>query len=229
MKEIVFYALAAAVSVVMLATAAPADPKEPQRIVGPDAVCKDSPRFLDKIRECAPLGTPKSGECLIETMRSAHARAAADFSTRIRGEGYIRNFRKVGPVDIAYVEYPFRANENNGILLVNGDPDLVDVDDLKALPKKDLANDPAYKSLLGKFPEAMLFAGDRFNTDTPTVEPLAGGGTIFIVPYRLTKCRACPLLAVVRFGFDFDAEGKFHGIRYLSLDPVRDASQTQDK
>jgi len=229
MKKRISNVLAGTVLILVAASVASTDPRGSQQMIGPDAVWKDSEQFAAKIAgECGPLGMPKSQECLIGTLQREHAGAAADFARRINGDGYMRAFRKVGPVDIAYVSYPFRANENNGILLVNGDPAIIDVDGFKALPKRDLQSDPAYKSLIAKFPEATLFMGERFNTDVPAVETLSGGGTSFIVPFRLNIiCRACERLAIVRFGFDFDAQGKLLKIKYIGLEPVKNGDKDQ--
>jgi hypothetical protein len=231
LKKHTFSVLAGAVLTLLISSAASTDPQGSQYRIGPDAVWKDSEQFTAKIAsECGPAGIPESQKCLIATLEREHATAAAAFARRINGDGYMWSFRKVGPVDIAYVSYPFRANENNGILLVNGDPALIDVDDFEAFPKKDLENDPVYRKLVHTFPEATLFTGDRFSTEIPPVESQRGGGKSFIVPYRLNNiCRACRRLALVRFGFDFDAEGKFLRIRYVGLEPADDANKEQNK
>jgi hypothetical protein len=221
MKRRMLVALTTAVIVGLFASAGFPDSPESGTMIGPDAVWNDSEQFAEKVAStCGELRLPKSQQCLIKMFEREHAPAAAKFTRRIQGEGYMRAFRKVGPVDIAYVTYPFRANENNGILLVNGSPAIINVDDFKALPQKDLKKDPSYKALLASFPDAMLFMGERFSTDVPTVEQLSDGGISFIVPYRLNNvCRACERLAIVSFGFDFDATGTFLRIRYVGLRP----------
>ncbi len=220
MRKLPFSAVAGAISVVLIVSATSVSSLASDPIVGPSAAWKDYELLAKEVpKKSAPLGIPKSQDCLIEMMRGVHAFEAADFSRRINGEGYIRELREIRPIGVAYVDYPFRANENHGILLVNGDPSIIDVDDFKILPKRDLENDPAYVNLIKKFPEAMLFAGDRYSTESPTVESLAGGGQTFIVSYRLNNiCRACERLATVRFGFDFDAEGKLLRVRYGGLE-----------
>jgi len=58
---------------------------------------------------------------------------AAQFTQLIQDGGYMSAFRPVGRVSIAAVNYPFRANENNGLYLVNGEPAAVDVDNMQRL------------------------------------------------------------------------------------------------
>ena len=56
--------------------------------------------------------------------------------------GIMVAFEKVGPVDVARVLYPLRANDNYGLLLVNGDPAILDVDDLKKLNRAEMERAP---------------------------------------------------------------------------------------
>ena len=55
--------------------------------------------------------------------------AALAFTRRTGSQAYLRALREAGNVDVALAIYPFRANENEVWLLVNGDPPLIDVDD----------------------------------------------------------------------------------------------------
>jgi len=85
-------------------------------------------------------------ECFILQMILARAPAdAVQFSHRLYGEnggefGLMLRFQKLGPVDMAKVYYPLRkvgefavGSRNVALLLVNGDPSIIDVDDLKKL------------------------------------------------------------------------------------------------
>ncbi len=46
-------------------------------------------------------------------------------------------FQKEKAISFAWITYPLRANTNYGLLLVNGQPPIVNVEDLKLLDKKD--------------------------------------------------------------------------------------------
>ena len=45
-------------------------------------------------------------------------------------------FQNEGPVAFAWITYPLRANTNYGLLLLNGQPRIVNVEDLKLLDVK---------------------------------------------------------------------------------------------
>lgn len=65
-----------------------------------------------------------------------------------RNDGaYPRGFRHLRPVDIAYVTYPFRANENDGVFLVNGAPVNIDVDNQGLLAQGKRTKNSAYATL----------------------------------------------------------------------------------
>src|SRR5207253_1609130 len=126
--------------------------------------------------------------------------------------GFLRDFREAGPVDVAYVEYVFRANENLAYYLVNSGPSLIDVDDLKILPTSSLESDERYKAIKARYPSVSIWPGDRNSTGYPIVEALANGGERFVVSYWLqNSCHACERIGSVQFAFDFDKNGKFLG------------------
>jgi len=202
----------------------PAD-KDSWQPVGPAAIWPDAEKKARQIvKECSSKRAPDFGECFVSFMQKHGASSqAVSFAKLTDNTGYLRAFRKVGPVDIAYVAYPFRANTNYGYLLVNGDPPMVDVDNLK-LQKEQLARDPAYAKLVQRFPNAEVWPEDRFSTESPVAERLQDGGQRFIVVYRITDlCRACKELGKARFGFDFDTNGKFLRVRMLSSEEIRAA------
>ncbi|MBI4965341.1 MAG: hypothetical protein HY913_18840 [Desulfomonile tiedjei] len=193
--------------------------------IGPEAIWTEADKNIKSVfKECGSKKASDFGECFVSFMQKHGASPqAVGFARLTDNTGYLRAFREAGPVDIAYVAYPFRANTNYGYLLVNGDPPMVDVDSLK-LPKEQLVKDPAYTKLVQRFPNAEMWPEDRFSTEAPVVEPLPGGGQRFVVEYRLTDlCRACKELGKAKFGFDFDANGKFLGIKLMGLEEIRTA------
>lgn len=150
----------------------------------------------------------------------AFARSAADI-----GVIYMRAFRKVGPVDLAYVEYAFRANELEGLFLVNGDPSLIDVDDEDLLPKARLQGNAAYAGLAGQYPNISLWPGDRFDTKLPTLADTGWGTQTFSVNYILRDgCHACAQIGTATVAFGFDAEGKFQGAKVTTVAPSASAA-----
>jgi putative hemolysin len=208
---------------------------DPQLQIGADAVWQPGMQFMQSVRQACSNAGSKYGDCLISQMPGAGAPAkAVAFSKLLEKEsdgqiGYMTDFRKTGRVDTAYVYYPIRANENQGCLLVNGSPQIIDVDDLKLLTEDTMKSDPSYAALASKNPDVTIFPGDRGGTAYPKVEALPQGGQRFIVSYYLLKgCHACARLGTASFGFDFDSAGKFRGTRFLRVSKLPTAG-AQDK
>jgi hypothetical protein len=162
-------------------------------------------------QECSENKAPDFGKCFVDFMARAGATAqAVAFAQSTGNTGYLAHFFKMGRVDLAYVHYPFRANENEGWLLVNGDPAMIDVDALANLPKRELEGNPTYLRIKEKFPNVMLFGGDRTMTRPPEMILEPTKGQRFIVEYRLLNgCHACERVGSAKFAFDFDPNGKF--------------------
>jgi hypothetical protein len=155
---------------------------------------------MDAIRiKCGSLTGIQLDECFISSMESSSASPQALAFTRTMGSAtYIRDYRDMGEkVNVAYIHYPFRANDNYGCYLVNGDPTLVDVDDQKYQPRDDLRKDPAYTSLAKKFPNISLWPGNRSSINYPLLNKLPGNGQRFVVFSRMA---ATPVSALVMFG-----------------------------
>jgi hypothetical protein len=162
-------------------------------------------------QECSEKKAPDFGKCFVDFMGKTGASAqAVAFAKSTGNTGYLAHFFKKGRVDLAYVHYPFRANENEGWLLVNGDPAMIDVDALADLPKRQLEANPTYLRIREEFPNVMLFGGDRTMTRPPEMIVEPNKGQRFIVEYRLLNgCHACERVGEARFAFDFDPNGKF--------------------
>src|SRR5262245_35336980 len=124
----------ALVAALLLAAAAQAPAPAPAP-VGADAVWKPPADFRATVT--AACGKAKDfGACFVDEMRAAGASAAAvDFAKRTDNQGYMTSFRDTGRVDVANVEYPFRANENALVFLVNGEPAMIDVDDVSRIDR----------------------------------------------------------------------------------------------
>ncbi len=153
------------------------------------------------------------GECFVERMRAAGAPAAAlEFAKRTGNQGYATSFRDTGRVDIVHAEYPFRANENALVFLVNGAPPMIDVDDLSRIDRKNLEANATYRALFDRYPALALFPADRRPGRGPGAGDLRSGGERFVVMYLLKDgCHACETVGDARIGFDFDVEGRFVG------------------
>jgi hypothetical protein len=187
------------------------------------AIYTPAPAFLDEVRTKCGGGPDPFDACFLKMLGKAGAAAAAvDFARLIDEPGFMTKFKKVGAVDIAFAELPFRANENSGVYLVNGTPRVVNIDDLSSITGPMLEKDPRYTALKKKYPDIGLFTGDRASEGAVRVERLKGGKLRFTIPYRLTTgCRACEDVGTASVGFDFGRKGEFEGRKLISVRPVK--------
>jgi len=189
--------------------------------IGPEAVWNPGPAIVSEVRQgCMQLSFPELGTCFANGMKRAGAtQEAVAFTHLLKNDAYLLKFIPAGGPDIAFVGFPFRANENDGCLLVNGNPQLIDVDDLQKLPQDEMKKDPMYASLLAESPKAMLWPGDRGDVNTVKMAPTTAAGRSFLVSYMLLNgCHACARLATVWFQFEFDSAGKYLDTRYRKLE-----------
>jgi hypothetical protein len=215
----VFLTILVCVSCVLALPLAAAPPDAAARI-GPEAVWNPPAGFNEKFRAaCAKLEGAKFSDCFVEQMAKAGASPqAVAFAKRVDGMGFARAFHDEGAVDIVWAEYPYRANSNRVCLLVNGDPAIVDVDDLSKFDRNDLKRFPIWKTVLGRHPKAEIFPADRENTQMPIAHHVAGGETRFLVGYEIHDgCRACALIGTLRVFWNFDASGKFLGTQVKAV------------
>jgi predicted secreted protein len=217
----------------MSAMAAPerTDQEKPRPVITRDAIWNADKQTVQLAKQrCAEVGGQQLEECFADSMAQLGAPPEAVAFTRYFGLGtFVRKFRETGRVDVAYIIYPFRANENNGCFLVNGDPPIVDVDDIPLLPRESMELDKTYAAIKKKYPRVTMWPGDRFHKQYPTLEVTPGGGQNFLVPYALRNfCHACEILGTAFFSFDFDKEGKFIGARFLRIElPVKKPTKTE--
>jgi predicted secreted protein len=198
-----------------------AEPFEPAPAIGPEACWLPAATVMEKIRtDCAGLAGTAFEACFVTGMQKSGASPQAVAFTKFIGSmGYLEEYRKMGPVNIAFVVYPFRANENQGFLLINGAPPVIDVDDLSLLSAEDLRKDPRYPRLKKQYPAVALWQGDRSGREYPMLERKPDGAQRFTVRYRLLNgCHACELAGHVRYAFDFNRTGQFSGTTYLGIE-----------
>ena len=181
------------------------------------AVWQLAPGFLDNAHlACDHIAVKTRSECFINKMVRAQAPSAAvQFSRRFLlangGEfGVLARFQKVGPVNMAKVIYPLRADKgaNWALLLVNGDPQILDVDDLQRLDMQGLKR---------SYPEILqVEGGGRSGTMWEEVRRRQDGGETFIVNYwPIRQSPNSPQMSPAAFEWNFDPAGKFLGTRFV--------------
>jgi hypothetical protein len=169
---------------------------------------------------------PSFTECFIAQMSKAGAPPTAVAFTRTLQSlsggdvGIMTGFNAVGPVDVAFVNYPLRANTNNGILFVNGSPKIVNAEDLKLLDQTAMQQSPQFQNTKAQFPKVAVWPGDRDGTTWPNSSKNPDGSVSFTLGYPLINgCHACERAGFAEFNWNFGAQGKFQGTTFLGMTP----------
>ncbi|MGB8542774.1 MAG: protease inhibitor I42 family protein [Candidatus Acidiferrales bacterium] len=200
--------------------------KAAQRVTTPvsaAAVWNPPAETLAAVRQkCGELDPTHIERCFLNEMKatgaSPEALAFAESLASSLGVVYLRAFRHVERVDIAYIEYAFRANELEGVLLVNGTPSPIDVDDDRFTLDAEMKKNAAYAALAAQYPQISLWPGDRFDSKLPTVTSASWGVQTFLVQYTLRDgCHACAVVGTATLAFNFDTQGNFQGARVASV------------
>ena len=181
---------------------------------------------MQEIRDaCGQLSGSQFGECFLSMMQKTGASLEAVAFARLTDNlGYMRDFREAGPVDVAFVHFPFRANENQGAYLVNGLQPMIDIDNVNLLANYELTKNLSYSRLARLYPQISVWPGDRSGTNYIVMKKLPVGGVRFVPGYILRNgCRACDVLGNVTFAFDFDRSGRFLGTKLMNVTKPRTA------
>jgi hypothetical protein len=196
--------------------------------IGPAAIWKlpDSLRTTI-LKKCGDATQSASfADCFINQMAQGGAPAAAVAFTRelykaSGGDvGILNRLHPVGPVDIGWVNYPLRANTNNGLLFLNGQPRILNVEDLKLLDQADMQQDPQFQNTKAQFPNAAVWPGDRDGTTWPNSQSGPNGGVQFTVGYPLINgCHSCERVGFAMFNWNFGPHGKFLGTSWIGMTP----------
>jgi hypothetical protein len=163
-------------------------------------------------------------DCLIGQMAKAGAPKDAVHFTRelykqSHGEfGVMTGFQNEGPVAFAWITYPLRANTNYGLLLLNGEPRIVNVEDLKLLDVGTMKQSPQFRDLKAQFPNVDVWPGDRDGKIWPESQVGPDGGMQFTLAYPLIDgCHACARAGAAIFNWNFNAKGKFLGTSFQGM------------
>lgn len=163
-------------------------------------------------------------ECMTGQMQKAGAPTdSINFTSELykqsRGDfGIMTGFQDEGSVAFAWITYPLRANTNYGLLLLNGQPRIVNVEDLKLLDTKSMRRSFQFQDLKGQFPNVDVWPGDRDGKVWPNSQAGPNGGIQFTVQYPLINgCHACARAGFAIFNWNFNAQGKFLGTTFQGL------------
>jgi hypothetical protein len=163
-------------------------------------------------------------DCMIGQMARAGApRDAVQFTRELYKQshgdfGIMTGFQNEGPVAFAWITYPLRANTNYGLLLLNGQPRIVNVEDLKLLDVRAMKQSPQFRDIKAQFPNVNVWPGDRDGRIWPNSQAGPDGGVQFTVAYPLINgCHACARAGAAIFNWNFDARGKFLGTSFQGM------------
>ncbi|ADR52773.1 hypothetical protein CKC_05135 [Candidatus Liberibacter solanacearum CLso-ZC1] len=165
----------------------------------------------DLANKCASYETRDI--CLIKEIEksgSIEALKAVQYLNKTREMGYVYSFRKEGPIGIAEIEYPFRANTNTTTLLIPpaGKPiyteDIYD-DLLTSKVWLDFKKQHPYSNIQDS---AVLMKTEKNNDDIE-----------FIFSFRVGTCHGCEETARVYISYKFTHEGVFikNNILYVKI------------
>jgi hypothetical protein len=194
------------------------------------AIWRPDASFLPAAHTACDHAQPPAGVagCFIAQMEKAGAPADAVKFTQALYQatsevGMMGEFKGFPPVGLAWVVYPLRANNNDGILMLNGSPAFVDPDDLQKLDTAALAQDAIFLDWKKTVPKLALFPGDRAGGGAqiqyarvwPGDKP---GQQKFLFTYPLADgCRECARSGFANYWWIFDGSGKFAGTKLLSV------------
>jgi hypothetical protein len=128
--------------------------------------------------------------------------SAIEFARRMGGDGVMKRFEKRGRIDVARVRFLLRPNAAETVVLVNGDPAVVDVSDPDFLAP--LLEDRRLKTLRRDHPTLSLVPGVP---GFPGVRTLPDGGQRFIFAMPLRDCATCEDLSTGFVAYDFEGGG----------------------
>ncbi|SNT84517.1 hypothetical protein [Stenotrophomonas sp. CC120222-04] len=156
-------------------------------------------------------------DCLRDAMRAGGASADAITAAEQLSTGgelaYVTAWHESDGLGVATVEYPFRANTNEGTRLVDAGGKRIDVDAVQL--DDTLRADPTVQELLKANPQATPFAPAQ----SAGASPLDNGGIRLLYRTPLRDCHACPDVGQLQIAYDFDAKRNFIGQQVVPAAP----------
>lgn len=180
--------------------------------LGEAAVWSGGGLALEACRQPPGAGQASPASCLAQGMEASGASgpavAAARWLSEAGDPGWLSGWRREGPIAIATVTRPFRANTNTETLLVPPMGEVVAVDDAPVL---GFETDPNWSGFKAKNPNAFPVAPSEL---IASERHLTGWRLIYGAPLR--DCRACADLGRMMTAYDFDSSGAYKGRSLLS-------------
>ena len=152
-------------------------------------------------------------DCVITLMQSTGASSQAiAFTKMLQGIAFMSSFKEFGIVDLAEITYPIRANNNVEFVLLNGNPQIVYVEDGY---KVDITHDSNYPTLQQKYPNIQIEGGENSFIN---MEQNSQGGQRFVFSFALVDgCHACQTDKSAYIAFEFEGTGQFEGMKLMYI------------
>ena len=173
-------------------------------------------------QDCHGLSGDDYSVCFTDNMDELGASPeAVDFTQEYADEhagaiAILRSFHPVDQVDLGQVSFPLDKEESPRWVLLNGLPEVINVNDPKLVSQSQLQQSPDYVSLRAAHPGLEI----SFNAGKPLAKKAADGGQTFLVSYPLVEgCPDCKPAGEARYSFDFDAAGEFEGAKLVKVIP----------
>ncbi|MGD0948348.1 MAG: hypothetical protein ABSA52_13040 [Candidatus Binatia bacterium] len=135
------------------------------------------------------------------------------FAEALNFEAYLSELKQHGKVDAGTITYPFRVNDNDEPVLLNGDPRSIDV--WSEGTKVNVRKDVAFAAIARRFPNV------SYADDPPSFVSTGRsqhGGQEFVYLFELKNgCHGCEVVGGAEVAFDFDAQGHYLGARLLGV------------
>lgn len=169
------------------------------------------------LNACRQGESSATRDCLREAMRAGGASADAITAAGQLSTGgelaYVTAWHEHDGLGVATVEYPFRANTNQGTRLVDAGGKRIDVDAVQL--DDTLRADPTVQDVLKAHPQATPFAPAQAAGSAP----LEGGGIRLLYRTPLRDCHACPDVGQLQIAYDFDGKRNFIGQQVVPATP----------
>jgi len=168
-----------------------------------------------------------TGDCLVEAMKANGASPAAiEFSKQyerigtLAGDsayGYMSAFHELGAIDAATVVHPFLMDEQEQVVLVNGDPPIMtlvgsDWDDV--LKSINFHSNPEFQKIFVQYPRAELWKVKGVVSSEMTRD---GGESILVIWDIRNGCRACGEVGTARIWYTFDRQRRFKSAKLFTV------------
>ena len=152
-------------------------------------------------------------ECVVALMQTSGASSqAVAFTKLLQGIAFMSSFTEYGVVDLAEITYPARANNNVEYVLVNGNPQIVYVEDGY---KVDITHDSNYPVLQQRYPNIQIEGGENSFIN---MEQNSQGGQRFIFSFALVDgCHACQTDKSAYIAFEFEGTGQLGGMKLMYI------------